>query len=211
MLLVANFAKAKWCEKNWKMIETLTCRYSSESTTTELSNEHQHCRVKMVFKNVCVLVLSEQCLDSPLYTIFSENENIFLSILFIWDIFIVHDILYDQWNCSKVMGILCLYLLSCLSIGLLSALLLVANSVNKRMIIRIWEMTETLIHGYSSDSAHQKPSNEYQHGRVEVVFMNFCAFVLWSKVASAPKGFKWINPLAAGGSFGQYKMVKKSF
>ena len=31
--------------------------YSSESTKRELSNEYQHDRVKMVFKNLCTLVL----------------------------------------------------------------------------------------------------------------------------------------------------------
>ena len=39
------------------MIETLACGYSSESTQRELSNEYQHDRVQMVFKNHCVLVL----------------------------------------------------------------------------------------------------------------------------------------------------------
>ena len=31
--------------------------YSSERTQQELSNEYQHDRVQMVFKNLCVLVL----------------------------------------------------------------------------------------------------------------------------------------------------------
>ena len=39
------------------MIETLANAYSSESTQRELSNEYQHDRVKMIFKNVCILVL----------------------------------------------------------------------------------------------------------------------------------------------------------
>ena len=39
------------------MTETLAYGYSSESTRQELSNEYQHDRVCMVFKNVCVLVL----------------------------------------------------------------------------------------------------------------------------------------------------------
>ena len=33
-------------------------RYSSESTQRELSNEYQHDRVQMVFKNLCVLMIS---------------------------------------------------------------------------------------------------------------------------------------------------------
>ena len=39
------------------MIETLANGYSSESTQRELSNEYQYDRVKMVFKNLCILVL----------------------------------------------------------------------------------------------------------------------------------------------------------
>ena len=40
-----------------KMTETLAYGYSSESTQYDLSNEYQHNRVKMVFKNLCILVL----------------------------------------------------------------------------------------------------------------------------------------------------------
>ena len=39
------------------MTETLANGYSSESTTRELSNEYQHDRVVMIFKDVCVLLL----------------------------------------------------------------------------------------------------------------------------------------------------------
>ena len=39
------------------MTETLANGYSSESTQRVLSNEYQHDRVKMVFKNICVFVL----------------------------------------------------------------------------------------------------------------------------------------------------------
>ena len=39
------------------MTETLANGYSSESTHRELSNEYQHDRVEMIFKNLCVLVL----------------------------------------------------------------------------------------------------------------------------------------------------------
>ena len=39
------------------MTETLKHRYSTESTRRELSNEYQHDRVEMVFKNLSVLVL----------------------------------------------------------------------------------------------------------------------------------------------------------
>ena len=39
------------------MTETLAYEYSSESTHRELSNEYQHDRVSMVYKNICVFVL----------------------------------------------------------------------------------------------------------------------------------------------------------
>ena len=39
------------------MTETLANGYPSESTQRELSNEYQHDRVSMFFKNLCVLVL----------------------------------------------------------------------------------------------------------------------------------------------------------
>ena len=40
-----------------KLAETLAHGYSSESTQRKLSNEYQHDRVLMVFRNLCVLVL----------------------------------------------------------------------------------------------------------------------------------------------------------
>ena len=40
------------------MAETLANGYSFESTQQELSNEYQHDRVKMLFKNPCILVLT---------------------------------------------------------------------------------------------------------------------------------------------------------
>ena len=39
------------------MTKILAHGYSSESTQRELSNEYQHDRVQMVFKNLCVPVL----------------------------------------------------------------------------------------------------------------------------------------------------------
>ena len=39
------------------MVKALAHGYSSESTRRELSNEYFHDMVKMVFKNLCVLVL----------------------------------------------------------------------------------------------------------------------------------------------------------
>ena len=46
-------------------------------------------------------------------------------------------------------------------------------------------MTETMAFGYSSESTRWEFSNEYQHDRVEMVFVNLCIFVLWKEVASA--------------------------
>ena len=47
----------KMIQKSWKMTETLTNGYSSESTHQELSNEYQHDRVSMIFKKICILIL----------------------------------------------------------------------------------------------------------------------------------------------------------
>ena len=44
-------------QNTWKMTETLTHWYSSESTQRELSNEYLWDRDYMVLKNICVLVL----------------------------------------------------------------------------------------------------------------------------------------------------------
>ena len=44
-------------QKTWKMTEILANGYSSESTLRELSNEYQHDRVLMVFKDFGILVL----------------------------------------------------------------------------------------------------------------------------------------------------------
>ena len=53
-------------------------------------------------------------------------------------------------------------------------------------------MIETLAHGYSSDSIQRELSNEYQHGRVLLVFKNLCVLVLWTKVALALEGLNFI-------------------
>ena len=50
---------------------------------------------------------------------------------------------------------------------------------------KTWKMTETLAHGYSSESTQRDLSNEYQHDRVWMFFINLCAIVLWIKVALA--------------------------
>ena len=46
-------------------------------------------------------------------------------------------------------------------------------------------MTETLAHGYSSDSTQRKLANEYKHGRFRCFSKNFAYLVLGTKVASA--------------------------
>ena len=49
-------------------------------------------------------------------------------------------------------------------------------------------MTETLAHGYSSESTQREQSNEYQHDRVCIFSKNLCVLVLWMKVAPALVG-----------------------
>ena len=58
-----------------------------------------------------------------------------------------------------------------------------------------WKMTETLTHGYSSESTQRELSNKYQHERVSMVFKNLCVLLLWTKEASALGGlmslYRW--------------------
>ena len=49
-------------------------------------------------------------------------------------------------------------------------------------------MTETLAHGYSSDSTRRELSNEYQYDMVSMFFKDFSILVLWTKVGSALGG-----------------------
>ena len=51
-------------------------------------------------------------------------------------------------------------------------------------------MTETLAHGYLSESTWRELSNEYQHDWVQMFFKNLCVLVLWTKEASALEGLK---------------------
>ena len=44
-------------------------------------------------------------------------------------------------------------------------------------------MTNTLAHGYSSESTQQELYNEYQHDRVRMVFKDLCVLVLGSKIS----------------------------
>ena len=55
-------------------------------------------------------------------------------------------------------------------------------------------MTETLVHGYSSERTQQELSNEYQQGRILIDFKNLYVLVLWTKVASALEGLRnWLD------------------
>ena len=52
------FGQYKMIQESWKTTETLANWYSSESTQSELSNEYQHGRIKMVFQiylHPCIL------------------------------------------------------------------------------------------------------------------------------------------------------------
>ena len=52
-------------------------------------------------------------------------------------------------------------------------------------------MTETLAHGYSSESTRQELSNELQHDKVWIVSKRFCNIGLSTKVASESEGLKY--------------------
>ena len=58
MLLVANLADKKDAKK-MRITETLAYGYSSEGTQRELSNEHQHDRVCVVFHGFLASFCSE--------------------------------------------------------------------------------------------------------------------------------------------------------
>ena len=49
-------------------------------------------------------------------------------------------------------------------------MLLVAKLANTKRCKNLKKMTETLAHGYSSESTQRELSNEYQHDRVRWVF-----------------------------------------
>ena len=57
LLLVADFAITLYCKNNLNMTETMTHGCSSEGTQQDPSNEYQHYRVKVIFKNPCIIVL----------------------------------------------------------------------------------------------------------------------------------------------------------
>ena len=54
------------------------------------------------------------------------------------------------------------------------------------------KMTETLAHGYSSESTQQELSIEYQHDMVEMNTKKFCILEFWTKVALALEGLRGV-------------------
>ena len=69
---------------------------------------------------------------------------------------------FRKENISKIVR----HLLAALSANGLTCMLLVANLANTKWYKKPEKMTETLAHGYSSESAQRELSNEYQHDRV---------------------------------------------
>ena len=57
-------------------------------------------------------------------------------------------------------------------------------------------MTETLIHGYSSESTQHELLNEYQHDRVSMFFKNLCTLVLQMKVDFAAVFLRLLDRLS---------------
>ena len=70
----------------------------------------------------------------------------------------------------------------------LTLMLLGINLTNAKRSEKPWKMTETLANGYSSEGIQRELSDEYPQDRVEMVFMNLCVIVLWTKVASVLEG-----------------------
>ena len=64
-------------------------------------------------------------------------------------------------------------------------MLLTAKLANTKLCKNPEKPLKPLANGYSSQSAKQELSNEYQHDRVLMVLKNLCIFVLWAQVATA--------------------------
>ena len=73
----------------------------------------------------------------------------------------------------------------------LTLMLLVANLANTKLCRKHKKITETLAHGYSSESTMRELSNEYQHERVQMLSKNLCILMFRTKVASALEGPKF--------------------
>ena len=68
-------------------------------------------------------------------------------------------------------------------------------------------MMETLANGYSSESTQQELFNEYQHGRVKMVFKKFRILVLLMKVVSALEGLSQAPCLQCAGGLSTSTVV----
>ena len=69
-------------------------------------------------------------------------------------------------------------------------MLLVAKLATPKRCKKNFKMNEILAHGYSSESTKKELSNEYQHGRVQMIFKVFCSLVPWKNAASALEGLR---------------------
>ena len=72
--------------------------------------------------------------------------------------------------------------------SLLTLMLLTAKLASPKSCKNPEKPLKPLANGYSSESAQQELSNEYQHDRVLMVLKNLCILVLWAKVATALEG-----------------------
>ena len=71
-------------------------------------------------------------------------------------------------------------------------MLLKAKLANTKLCKNPEKTLKPLANGYSSESAQQELSNEYQHDRVLMVFKNLCILMLWAKVATALEGLRTV-------------------
>ena len=69
-------------------------------------------------------------------------------------------------------------------------MLLMAKLVNTKLCKNPEKPLKPLANGYSSESAQQELSNEYQHDRVLMVLKHLCILVLLAKVATALEGLR---------------------
>ena len=75
-------------------------------------------------------------------------------------------------------------------VTMLTLMLLTAKLANTKLCKNPEKPLKPLANGYSSESAQQELSNEYQHDRVLMVLKNLCILVLWAKVATALEGLR---------------------
>ena len=147
-------------QKTWKMTETLANGYSYESTQWELSNEYQHDRVSMVFKNICFLVLWMK--------VASALEGLSLSPLVPWQPYSsqkqswYHNIptfdpnsTFNPFNAT-------------------------ATFVQSTRIQRFLKTIQTLSCWYSLENSCRALSDEYPFARVSVILEDFCIILYWS-------------------------------